>query len=648
MNPKHVSGYYNEHLFVYLSIFALLALAMGIADRQLVGDNLTRDDLFYESGVVYRVDYVQTANVSTGVDERMLAPVPDPCGAPYDMVCARWRKSGSYLVDNARAIHDRRMTRALTHSAVKHPFLSTLYSQCLAHLVDPLSKASALFLRHVVAECEPHGPSSSELEANLGRLACYERRAVFPLLDWRHARVQLSTWADAGAWGDALVADACGVLANMEMGSAEECAAAVHSTLNILKHLSAAPSEQRIMYAEWRAMTHGIIALREANGTTPDTVTLWNREMAVFALSALGQAVTRWFVRAAAVGDMLQYAGHPAYFTTYSTATSLNLGAAERAHPPSVYGWGPAGYAQIMVPRASAESDDHPDMMNVCLDGVGELLPQAIDAMIYPKNATVEAARAVIEAVRAAYIASIQASDALTPSFKATVTALLSEMEVAIGNHRTVDIAAHGATFLESALLARAYNRAQGAAAMPGSFHFDTFNAMYDPARNRMFIPTLLLLSPFFNASDAAELHYGRLGVLAGHEMGHVFDRFALQKAGRVSGEDFRILSNALRCFSNGHASFNEHETLPDVMGFEMALRACQRAGACATPRARMTFFAVYGQTLCENRDNGFGLHNAPADRLAIVSALARNADLSGFAASVWSCARPSTCAFWK
>ena len=645
MNPKHVSGYYNRDLFVYLLIFSLLVIACGMVDRQFVGDNLTRDDLFYESGVVYRVDYIQTANVSTCVDERMVVPVGNPCKTPYDMVCSKWKKSGSYLVDNARAIHDRRLTRALTHSAVKHPFLSTLYTQCLAHLGDPLGKEALTYMELLVNQCEPKHPTS-EIDDNMARLACYEKHAIFPLLDWRDERVQLSMWADAPSWSESLVKDSCGVLEKMRIGNGK-CMDSVHSALNILKHVASTVNEAKITYEEWKTMVNGRIAL-EKNGTTPETVVLWNKEMMLFVTSALAQPTFKWLLRAAAVGDMLQYAGHPDYFTMYSVVSSLNLAAAERAHPPSVYGWGPMGYSQIMVPKSIEEGEDHPDMMNVCLDGVGELLPQAIDQMIYPKSATVERVHALIHSIKEAYVASIEASDTLKESFKEAVVARFSDMEVVIGNNRPIHITDHGVTFLESALIARVYNRKQGSLAMPGNFHFDTFNAIYDPVRNRVFIPTLLTLSPFFNASDPIELQYGRLGALVGHEMGHFFNRFVLQKFGLVSGEDFRILSNSLRCFENGYAAFNEEETLPDVMGFEMALRACQRAKGCSDGRAKMAFFAVYGQTLCENRDNGFGAHNAPADRVYMTTMLARNADQTGFSASLWSCSNPYTCAFWK
>lgn len=640
--------YYQRDLFIFVAITTLLAITCALFEKSLVGDGLTRDDLFYESGIVYRVDYMQTANVSTGVDERMITSVNNPCRNPYAMVCSKWTKSGSYLVDNARAIHDRRLQKALVHSSINHPFLSSLYQQCIMHLTDADTVARSFeFMQGVVQSCElPNDLPVAELDGNLARLRCYARHAIFPLLDWRDVHVQPSPWMTSD-WPDVLIRDTCETLRVMPFGTG--CDEGVHSSLNVLKHISSVVNEQKITPEQWITMTHGQLPL---NTTENSYITVWNREMMLLLLNALSQPSFKWLIRAAAVGDMLQYTGGPAgkYFTMYSTVTSLNLANAERTHPPSVYGWGPTGYAQIMVPRdVEEEAEYHPDVMNVCLDGVGDLLPQVIDRMIYPKPEVLQKANEMIENIRSTYINVIQNSDVLKASFKETMIKLLSSMEIVIGNNRHVHIEQRGDTFLELALIARAFNRDNHEAQeMPGNFHFDTFNAMYNPTRNRIFIPTLLLLSPFFNASDADELHYGRLGMLVAHEMGHIFNRFQLQRDRRMSGEDFRIYSNALRCFENSYEAFNEKETLPDVMGFEMALRACQRQGSCLDPRKKMLFFAVYGQTMCENRDNGFGVHNAPWDRVYINSMLARNEDGTGFASSVWSCSKPSSCAFWK
>lgn len=642
--------YHQRDIFIYLMIFALLILGCGVYYREWLGSEIRESDpLFFEMSGVYKKTYVQTANVSSGVDMRMIAPVRNPCKAPYDIVCSAWVKDGSYLISNALAIHNRRVERAVKHSTMRHPWVSALWNQCTLQLLEPLDDISIQFIKKTIYDCEP--PSNiSMVEQNLHRIACFEQQGLFPLLDWRHNRVQLSPWTVEN-WGSQMITDSCEVLSILTEEDSNNCAKGVTANLNILKHAVSTANEKKILLSEWNTLVRNRIVLP---GNLTTQITLWNREMFSFLLTAMENANFRYLLQTAVISDLLQYTGHPHYFTMYSMVTSLELASDERAFPPSIYGWGPAGYSQIMLSKEREMRDEgdetmHPDILNVCLSAIGDIYPQGIDQLIYPKQHVIERANAIVQSIRAAFVAAVSESTVLTSRFKNTAVEILETMEIHIGNQAQEKITERGATFAESVLISRRLNRRIEHLDMPGNFHFDTFNAIYDPVRNHIFLPVSMVLQPYFSANDTIELQYGRFGVLVAHEIAHMFNRFVLQAAGKMPGEDFRIFSNSMNCFFAAYRGFDEQETLPDVLGFEMALQACQRAKGCLQAKEKMMFFSVYGQTMCSNRQHvASDPHRRPEFRVNTASLLARNLDGTGFAANLWYCSEPYSCAFWK
>lgn len=56
-----------------------------------------------------------------------------------------------------------------------------------------------------------------------------------------------------------------------------------------------------------------------------------------------------------------------------------------------------------------------------------------------------------------------------------------------------------------------------------------TVNAYYSPNSNSIVFPLAILTYPFFDLASPAALNYGGIGVVAGHEIGHAFDRSGSQ-----------------------------------------------------------------------------------------------------------------------
>lgn len=638
---------FQRDILIYLLIFILLIIGDGIYYRDFQGSNMT-DPLAFEMSGVFKKTYTQTANVSTAVDTRMLSAVRNPCKDAYGIACGAWVKNGSYLVSNALAIHSARVERAVMHSAMRHPWINTMWNQCVDQLLNPLNPETLEYIQGLLRGCEPDG-TMGILEQNLARVQCYGQLPVFPLLDWRNGTVGLSMWA-ADGWDEHLIIDSCQVVAETFGGSVEECTSAVQANVNILiRHAVASPNEKKITTIEWKQMTNN-----QLNITTGDDITLWNKEMFIFLLNAMNAPNFRYFLWAAVLGDLLQFGGHPHYFAMYSTVTSLQFAAEERRFPPSVYGWGPVGYNEIMVHREDRvltmdDIDSHPDLIHSCLAAIGDIFPQGIDSLIYPPQATMERAEGVVEGVRGVFVDAIVNSEHLSEAAKETLGGLLRSMTIHIGNNPEIDIRENGTNFVHSVLLARRFNRNIHHLDTPGSFHFDTFRAVYDPEENHLFLPVAMVLFPYFRPDDQVELQYGRLGVVVATAMAKVFDRHRLHRVGLLSGLDFKTFSNSIDCFGNTIEGFDEVDTMGDVMGLEMALRGCQRVGGCSTAKNQITFFASYGQTMCANGPQAEGdLHRVPSFRVNTAAVLARNADGSGLAERLWYCSAPNSCAFWK
>jgi hypothetical protein len=207
-------------------------------------------------------------------------------------------------------------------------------------------------------------------------------------------------------------------------------------------------------------------------------------------------------------------------------------------------------------------------------------------------------------------------------------------------------ISFHGATFVESMVIGRAFNRHDIMLHTPGDFHIETFNAKFMKNRNAIFIPTTLLLPPYFDPHSSTEAQMGRFGAILGHEFAH---DFATEVTNNVinSGTDFVKQSLSMRCYRDEDASFHEHETLPDILGFEAAYRVCVKLGGCNTPERRVLFMGVYGQTFCSGiAIDDADSHENPRNRVNMALHFARDADRKPLL-DLWSCVEPPDCKLW-
>jgi putative endopeptidase len=156
-----------------------------------------------------------------------------------------------------------------------------------------------------------------------------------------------------------------------------------------------------------------------------------------------------------------------------------------------------------------------------------------------------------------------------------------------------------------------------------------TVNAYYSPSSNDINFPAAILQPPFFSDSYPAEMNYGALGMVVGHELTHGFDddgrRFngdgkldpSFWPAADVASFDtragcvvnqynnFKMVFNGTEFFVNGNLTLGEN--LADLGGIELAFRALQQhlSDRGASPRlvpelsGNQLFFVAFAQGWC-------------------------------------------------
>jgi putative endopeptidase len=94
-----------------------------------------------------------------------------------------------------------------------------------------------------------------------------------------------------------------------------------------------------------------------------------------------------------------------------------------------------------------------------------------------------------------------------------------------------------------------------------------TVNAYYNPSMNDINFPAGVLLSPFFDPSAGAELNYGHMGAVMGHEITHGFDDEGRQFDGHGNLHDWWTKEDAdkfnekAQCIVNEYSHFTVGDT---------------------------------------------------------------------------------------
>jgi putative endopeptidase len=157
-----------------------------------------------------------------------------------------------------------------------------------------------------------------------------------------------------------------------------------------------------------------------------------------------------------------------------------------------------------------------------------------------------------------------------------------------------------------------------------------TVNAYYNPSSNDINFPAAILQPPFFSDSYPAEMNYGALGMVVGHELTHGFD----DDGRRFDGDgkldpafwpaaDVQSFDSKARCVADQYSGFTMKfadgsteqvngnltlgENLADLGGIELAFRALQQhfADRGASPRlvpelsSNQLFFVAFAQGWC-------------------------------------------------
>jgi putative endopeptidase len=125
-----------------------------------------------------------------------------------------------------------------------------------------------------------------------------------------------------------------------------------------------------------------------------------------------------------------------------------------------------------------------------------------------------------------------------------------------------------------------------------------TSNAVYSATDNALTLPAGLLRPPFFSARYDDALNFGGLGSIAGHEMGHAFDRVGQQfdALGRLTTSPLQLP----RALSEDASGLQADECLADRLGLKAAYRAFAASGSGPGVRggytAEQRFFLSYAR----------------------------------------------------
>ena len=172
-----------------------------------------------------------------------------------------------------------------------------------------------------------------------------------------------------------------------------------------------------------------------------------------------------------------------------------------------------------------------------------------------------------------------------------------------------------------------------------------TVNAYYSPSTNDINFPAAILQPPFFSDSYPADMNYGALGMVVGHELTHGFD----DDGRRFNGDgqldpsfwpqaDVQAFDARAGCVVQEYSSFKMTfpggvtmpingnltlgENLADLGGIELAFRALQQHAADrgASPRlvpelsGNQLFFVAFAQGWCGRVRDALAMQRLASD----------------------------------
>jgi putative endopeptidase len=210
--------------------------------------------------------------------------------------------------------------------------------------------------------------------------------------------------------------------------------------------------------------------------------------------------------------------------------------------------------------------------------------------------ASIEAARGLEQALRAALAARLASADWLSPPARLAAQARLDALLVHLGEPaRGADTSTlaigrtdHAANVQTIAAwrLRRELERLPRPAE-PGAWPLSPLaaDALYDPALHAVFLPASLLQPPFLDAQDEAA-SWGALGPLLAHEMLHAFDELQPAGAGEALAQRLDAELGLDQLHVDGRRTLVE--TLADLGGLRLALQAftATRGAAPSLPDA--------------------------------------------------------------
>jgi predicted metalloendopeptidase len=165
---------------------------------------------------------------------------------------------------------------------------------------------------------------------------------------------------------------------------------------------------------------------------------------------------------------------------------------------------------------------------------LGEAVGELYVARYFSPEAKAEMLK-LVENLRAAYKARIEALDWMGPETKAQALAKLAAFRVKIGypdkwrDYSDLEIVAGDA--LGNMKRSAAYEWRRNLARLEKPTDRDEWfmppqrvNAYYNPVFNEIVFPAAILQAPFFDLAADPAVNYGAIGAVIGHEMGHGFD----------------------------------------------------------------------------------------------------------------------------
>ena len=308
------------------------------------------------------------------------------------------------------------------------------------------------------------------------------------------------------------------------------------------------------------------------------------------------------------------------------------------------------------------------DRDSQCSSAVSNLLGPLLGhyyLQLHFDDVTREAATAMFEAIRTAYLDNLAKIDWMDESTLATAQDKYRRLELMLGGPeewddldsmlRAVAAPPLGAQYFDNAVaLLRAYDHAELAQLAlptdPSRWYMLPYevNAYYAPDANRIVLPAGILQWPFFDAGAPDAFNYGSIGAVEAHELGHVYDPYGAQydAAGKLT-DWWSMAAKAayqqrIACIVqqfSGYAIDATHhlngelvvgEAIADLAGLErsyaawMGKRKLDYAATADEDKrvkdsyagltSQQLFFVAFGQTWATKAREGFELELARTD----------------------------------